>query len=237
MEDQRRYPDYLRSPEHLLYVECSDWDNTVAKVWFVNNSDETINYVRPAGYQYATAGDDIIHLSQDAGGIEYRDVAPGEAVLIDRYDMIFDGDFVFIPAVDVKSNDLGERHLANSAGKGNPPNVTLLWKPLPEEMNDPDKPDQLLDPVKAARIYCAESGRYIANSVPINKGDLMYEAAPKRLMSCGLRLELEKLRNGHSTNYHFVAEDGRDVFRTLDLDRAAGFARGLVPTSPADHPS
>ena len=90
---------------------------------------------------------------QNTGSVEYKDVKPGEAVKIDAYNIVYDSDFVISFAVDVKSSSLGKRHFSSGFEKGSPPEVGLFWKPLPEEIKDPDDPDELIDPGKVAEAY------------------------------------------------------------------------------------
>lgn len=228
MEKKRRLLTEVADPEKIFYLTCWGGPNpTEEYVWFVNNSDETLDYVRPSSGGFATSDDDVIPMTQNPDSVEYLDVKPHEAVLIDVYDEIFDGDFVISWGVEVKSRGLGERHFASGLEKGSAPNVALYWSPLPEEIMNPDDPQEPVDPGKVAEAYRDSSKRSLTVNIHFNKGNLLHDVNTDLLNTCGLQLSKESLRDGHLTNYRFLNEEGVEIFRTLDLDRAMAFVHGL----------
>lgn len=226
MEMKRRFPTEIADSEKIFYLTCWSGQEYENDIWFVNNSDETLDYVRPSSGGFATSDDDIIPMTQSRDRVEYRDVKPGEAVKIDTYHIVYDSDFVISFGVDVKCPSLGERHFSSGLEKGNPPEVGLFWKPLPEEIKDPDDPDALIDPAKVAEAYRISSGRSLAANAFFNRGNLLYGVSGP-LETCGLQLVNQSLRDEHVTNYRFLNEGGVEVFRTMDLDRAMAFVRSL----------
>ncbi|MGA9433327.1 MAG: hypothetical protein WBV62_03750, partial [Roseobacter sp.] len=101
------------------------------------------------------------------------------------------------------------------------------WKPLPKEMENPDDPEELIDPAKLAETYQQTSGRSLPANVQYNKGSLLYDINMGFLNKCGLKFSKEILRDGKVANYRFLNEEGSEIFRTLDLDRAMAFVGGL----------
>ena len=228
MEMKRRFLTELANPEKVFYLTCFAGQNAFQdEVWFVNNFQETLYYVRPASGGFATCDDDVVPTSQSPDSVVYTDVKPNEAVFIDVYDTIFDGDFMISWGVDLKSPSLGERYFDSDPIKGEAPEVVLLWKPVPEEMENPDNPEELVDPAKVAETYQRTSGRSLPKDVQYNKGNLLYDINMGFLNKCGLKFSKEILRDGKSANYRFLNDDRDEIFRTLDLDRAMAFVRGL----------
>jgi hypothetical protein len=225
---RRRFPEKVSDPERIFYLECYESSRPfVSNVWFVNNSEETLDYVRPSSGGFATSDDDVIHMSPNPNRVEFKDVKPGEAVLIDVYDRFFDGDFVISWGVELKSPSLGERRFSSGATKGSTPEMGLFWKPLPEEIKNPDDPEKLVDPAKVAEAYRRRSGMGLPANIYLNKGNLLYGDNLEVLDICGLQSVTTKLQDGHVTDYRFLDGNGDDVFRTLDLGRAIAFVRGL----------
>ena len=228
MEMKRQFPTELANPEKVFYLTCFAGQNTFQdEVWFVNNSPETLDYVRPASGGFATSDDDVVPMTQSPDSVVYTDVKPNEAVMIDVYDIVFDGDFMILWGVELKSPSLGERYFGSYPDKGHAPEVVLHWKPLPEEMKSADDPGELVDPAKVAKAYQQTSALSIPKDVQYNKGSLLYDVNMGFLNECGLQFSKEILRDGKSVNYRFLNDDRDEIFRTLDLDRAMAFVGGL----------
>ena len=228
MEMKRRFLTKSTDPERIFYLTCWSGQNAFQdEVWFVNNSDETLDYVRPASGGFATSDDDVVPMTQSPDSVLYKDVQPREAVFIDVYDTIFDGDFLISWGVDLKSPSLGERYFDSDPIKGEAPEVVLLWKPLPEEMENPDNPEELVDPATVAKAYQQTSDLSLPKDVQYNKGSLLYNVNMGFLNECRLQFSKEILRDGTAVNYRFLNDDRDEIFRTLDLDRAMAFVGGL----------
>lgn len=226
MEMKRRFPTEIADSEKIFYLTCWGGQEYENDIWFVNNSDETLDYVRPSSGGFASSDDDVIPMSQSRDSVEYRDVKPSEAVKIDVYNVIYDRDFAISFGVEVKSPNLGRRNFSSGFEKGSPPEVGLFWKPLPEEIKQPNDPEAFIDPGAVAEAYRNSSGRSLAANAFFNRGNLLYGVSGP-LETCGLQLVNQSLRDGHVTNYRFLNEGGIEVFRTMDLDRAMAFVRGL----------
>ena len=228
MEMKRRFLTELANPEKVFYLTCFAGQNAFQEeVFFVNNSDEKLDYVRPASGGFATSDDEVIPMNQKPDSIVYRDVQPNEAVMIDVYNSIFDGDFVISWGVELKSPSLGEQYFGSDHIKGEAPNITLHWKPLPEEMENSDDPKELIDPAKVAETYKQSSGLSLPSNVEYNKGSLLYHINMGFLNTCDLHFVKESLRDGKAANYRFLDKKDVEIFRTLDLDRAMAFVGAL----------
>ena len=228
MEMKRRFLTKSTDPERIFYLTCWSGQNAFQdEVWFVNNSDETLDYVRPASGGFATSDDDVVPMTQSPDSVLYKDVQPREAVFIDVYDTIFDGDFVISWGVDLKSPSLGERYFDSDPIKGKAPNITLHWRPLPEEIKSPDDPERMVDPCKVAEAYRETSGQSLRADIQYNKGSLLYDINMGFLNECGLQFFKETLRDGKAANYRFLDKQCGEIFRTLDSDRAINFIHGL----------
>jgi len=99
---KRRFPAKIADSDGLFYLTSWGGQEYENDVWFVNNSDETLDYVRPSSGGFATSDDDVIPMIQSRDTVEYRDVEPGEAVKIDAYHIVYDSDFAISFGVDVK---------------------------------------------------------------------------------------------------------------------------------------
>ncbi|MFC6637399.1 hypothetical protein [Sulfitobacter sediminilitoris] len=126
MEMKRRFPDKIADSDRIFYLTSWGGEDYENDIWFVNNSDETLDYVRPSSGGFATSDDDIIPMPQGPDSVEYREVKPGEAVKIDTYDIIYDSDFIISFGVDVKCPSFGERSFSSGFEKGSPPEVGLF---------------------------------------------------------------------------------------------------------------
>lgn len=229
MKTGRKFPEKLRDSENIFYLQYESNRMGEGDIWFVNNSDKTLLEVSNAsgGFAGGTDGgvDDLVTMSVPKP-TAYENVKPKEAVLIDRYNEVYDGDFYIEFAVDVTSPSFGKKHFASEVLKGGDPNATLLWVELPE-MPSPDNAQRLMPPKKAANDYMSKSGRYLDKSINLNRGDLRADHAAKRLAPSGLLLEKPEHRNGRVTEYKFTDAADEIVFHTFDFERACQFVETL----------
>ena len=212
MTTDRKFPEELRDPENIFYLESEG-----CHIWFVNNSDETLTKVSSSSGGFADADDESITMEGKNPKV-YKDVKPKEAVLVDKYDMFFDGDFMIEFAVDVTAPSFGQKQFKSELKKGGSPNATLLWKDLPKEVSPPEK---------SAQDYIEQSGNYLDKSINLNRGDLTQDYASKRLASSGLQLQKAKHRNGTVTEYKFSDVNGNVIFQTCEFERACVFVETL----------
>ncbi|PHR59899.1 MAG: hypothetical protein COA47_08955 [Robiginitomaculum sp.] len=229
MKTGRKFPETLRDAENIFYLQLQSIDMLEGDIWFVNNSDETLLEVSNSsgGFAGGTDGDveDIVTMSTPKPTV-YKDVKPKEAVRIDTYNEIFDGDFYIEFGAEITSPSFGKKHLKGELLKGGDPNATLLWTELPE-MPNPDDAAELLSPEKAANDYVDRSGQYLDKSISLNRGDLRADYAAKRLAPSGLLLEKTNHRNGRLTEYKFSDDGGKTIFHTYDFMRACLFIEAL----------
>jgi len=232
----RKSLEELRSKEHIFYLmserrvgaQWSPRDIWFFDVWFVNNSGEILTEVANSSGGYETVDDEVITMTTLHPKV-YKDVKPKEAVLISRYDEMYDSDSVIEFAADVTALSFGKQRFSGECTKGVVPDATLLWKPLPQEIHDPDNPGELLSPEKAASDYKKKTGRCLVLNrfTTLNLGDLREEYAVERLAPSGVQLEKESHRSGRVTEYRFKDEVGNLLFRTCDLKRAGAFVNAM----------
>ncbi len=226
LEKKRRtFP--LNDPEKVFFLECEGDERAGFQVWFVNGSDEQLDQVKPDSLLLTGVDDELIISEPADDSSAYHDVKPGEAVLIDFFHPMYDGDFINIWGVELKSAQMGTQRFREFGRRFKPPNITFLWRPLPEEMKDPDDPSEMVDPVKVARQYQATSGNDLKGTVRITKGDLMYRTATRRLRTAGITLKEYPHRGGSITEFHFLDGDGQLIFRSVDMDRTIKFLAAL----------
>lgn len=164
MTERRKYPDDLRDKEHIFYLMTEEIEDSIEKnVWFVNNSKETLNEVYNTSGGFTTADDVVIPMTHREDNERLKNVKPGEAVLIDLYDPIFDGDFVIEFCVTITADSFGTKKFCTESCKGGNPNGTFHWKSLPPDSVDPENPDEQLSPEKAALDYVHRTGRFLRN--------------------------------------------------------------------------
>jgi hypothetical protein len=138
-EPETTIPKYVPCIGHQAKVKL---ETRVPKFWiadvdgaqyFVNDSDEVLDYVDGGKAGWATSDDDVLTYQADKPGY-YKNVKPGEAVKIDDYDendmgnIIFGSDFMMFMHVEFKSPDLGVVALQTRASKGSVYKGPLMWE-------------------------------------------------------------------------------------------------------------
>jgi len=97
------------------------------RVWFVNNSDETLAEVTGSDGGFTTADDDVIARGYKENIYQY--VEPGEAVSIAQApDGFYDLDYVISYYVTIVSSAYGRMEFSTEPAKGGKPDSTLLKK-------------------------------------------------------------------------------------------------------------
>jgi hypothetical protein len=86
----------------LFWTAISD-----SELYFVNNSNETLDYVRVKTVGFQTCDDDIVTVNRDGYSYVYESVKPSDAVKIDEYDVYLDSDFVLQTRIKIKSPTYG----------------------------------------------------------------------------------------------------------------------------------
>ena len=119
------YKKETRTPTFLLFTKGSEQKGTMQELYFLNCSDETLDWVSSCAGGFQTCDDDVA--TADSNGYQYENVEPGEAVLIDYYDMIYDSDYLLQPQVMLSSPKLGQVKFLASPEKGGYKDAVLLW--------------------------------------------------------------------------------------------------------------
>jgi hypothetical protein len=229
MEAKRKFIKDRRDAEQVFYLTVGGTTNGKVPesiVWFVNNSEETLDSVENASGGFATFDDEVATMTLNSPKV-YRDVRPGEAVAVDTHDVMFDGDFLVQFGVTIVSPSLGHLTLEGTLDKGGHPNETLAWKPLPPEMYDDENEGEFISPEKVAATYIQQTGNFLPKTVFINYGDLMHGYASDRLEPSGLHLKETLYHGGAATHFEFFDRADALVFQTCDPDTAYEFICAL----------
>ena len=108
----------LRKPKYWLARNGGE-------LYFVNNTDEVLDFVSTKTGGFLTADDDIVTLG--CKGYSYNEVMPLEAVKIEEFDGYFDLDYVIQVDIFVKSKKEGSLKIQSPAKKGGVGETVLLW--------------------------------------------------------------------------------------------------------------
>ena len=194
-------------------------------IYFVNNSGQTIDNVCYGMGGFITDEDDVVTMST-ATERSYEDVKHGEAVRFD-FATFFDQDFIISYAFEIKANHLDVTKIQTELAKGGPSSAVLLWADLPGPFKNPDAPTQSLDAIEAAQKFVSTTGKPLAKSIIINKGDLYYGAGDGRLVEQGIHLKRTPKRGGKVMVYEFSNENGDNIYYTVTLIDAKAFIDAL----------
>jgi hypothetical protein len=107
----------------LFWTAISD-----SELYFVNNSNETLDYVRVKTVGFQTCDDDIVTVNSDGDRYVYESVKPSEAVKIDEYDVYLDSDFVLQTRIKIKSPTYGVLEFSTKPEKGGFSEYVLKWE-------------------------------------------------------------------------------------------------------------
>jgi hypothetical protein len=96
------------------------------ELFFVNDSEETLNSVSTSTGGCQTLDDEVMLVSSPDPLYWYENVKPGEAVKVEQYDPYWDSDFLLQLEVKVSSATYGDKIL-RVTGKGGVDDTVLLW--------------------------------------------------------------------------------------------------------------
>lgn len=96
------------------------------ELFFVNDSDETLDLVTTQSGGFQTCDDAVIGISSDEG-YRYSDVKPHEAVKVEEYDDFYDTDFILQVSIFVQSKTKGNFLMKTLPQKGGVGELALLW--------------------------------------------------------------------------------------------------------------
>jgi hypothetical protein len=118
----------LRDPLYILsYDELSPESNAfIRDLYFVNFSDEVLDYVSTGSGGFESIGDDEV-MPVEGPRHHYESVKPNEAVKVEQYDLYYDSDFMMQLILQVKSPSRGLMEFS-CIGKGKVDADVLLWE-------------------------------------------------------------------------------------------------------------
>jgi len=114
-----------KTPVFYLAVQENEEDHYVSDVYFINNTDETLEFVSSGTGGFQTCDEDIV--SVQGKGLFYQKVIPGEAVLVESYHCVSDSDFVLELNIEVLSQVWGKLEF-KELEKGGFGAKVLMWK-------------------------------------------------------------------------------------------------------------
>lgn len=106
----------------LFWTAISD-----GELYFVNNSNETLDHVQVETVGFQTCDDDIVTVNSAGHSYVYESVKSLEAVKIDEYDVYLDSDFVLQTRIKIKSPTYGVLDLSTKPEKGGFSECVLKW--------------------------------------------------------------------------------------------------------------
>lgn len=97
------------------------------ELYFVNGSNEMLNYVRAKTGGFQT-DDVVITIKSDRYPYRHECVRPSEAVNIDEYDFYLDSDYVLQRNIEINSPTYGILELSTKPEKGEISECVLKWE-------------------------------------------------------------------------------------------------------------
>lgn len=98
-------------------------------VYFVNDSKEVIDSVKVKSNGFFTSDDDFVNMESN-NNTSYKNIRPGEAILVDRFNLIYDSDFFISVSISIDCKSLNHLELTTEAHKGFIPEQVLVWDTL-----------------------------------------------------------------------------------------------------------
>jgi hypothetical protein len=96
------------------------------ELFFVNDSDETLDLVTTESGGFQTCDDAVMGISSDEG-YRYSDVKAHGAVKVEEYDDFYDADFILQVSIFVQSKTKGNFLMRTLPQKGGVVELVLLW--------------------------------------------------------------------------------------------------------------
>ena len=98
------------------------------ELYFINNSNETLDYLRVKTVGFQTCDGDIVTILNDGYSYVYQAVKQSEAVKVDEYDVYLDSDFVLQTHIKIKSSTYGDIEFSTKTEKGWCSECVLMWR-------------------------------------------------------------------------------------------------------------
>lgn len=114
----------LRKPLYMLDYDSGS-DVWLKDLYFVNFSEEVLDFVSTGSAGFQTVGDDEV---MPVGGPDhsYESVQPNEAVMVEQYHIMDDSDYMMSLTLNVKSPSRGVMEFS-TMGKGSVDAGVVLW--------------------------------------------------------------------------------------------------------------
>ncbi len=98
-------------------------------IWFVNESDEMLDYIKVYTGGYITLGEHLVGGVATVSGKDriFKRVLIGEAIQIDEFDGNLDSDYCLSVRVELSSPSYPKLILQTDTTKGGVPETVLLW--------------------------------------------------------------------------------------------------------------
>jgi len=108
---------YNRPLQPILWLHVKRAENYECLVYFVNDSSEIIKYVKPTSFGYFSTDDGTTTLINNNNRI-YQNVLPKEAVLVDKFHLVYDSDSQIGLSIELDSQLTGSVLLSTPTSRG-----------------------------------------------------------------------------------------------------------------------
>jgi len=96
------------------------------KLYLVNSSEETFDFVSAGTGGFQTVDDDCITVAAEKK-YEYKNVKPNDAVKVEEFDGYYDLDYLLQVSIRIQSTNLGGIEILTLPKKGGIGETVLLW--------------------------------------------------------------------------------------------------------------
>lgn len=103
------------------------WCSPGLECWFVNQSEETLPYVGALSAGFVSGDDVTIPVTSAGYRYYYENVLPGEAVLVEDIEFVFESDYVLQVQIETETQQFGKLELWSESGKGGIPETIFIW--------------------------------------------------------------------------------------------------------------
>jgi len=114
------------SREPYIWLEIKEEEQHNCDVYLVNQSDHTLNSVKPQSGGFVIWDDEVITLENNNSAF-YENIKPGEAVLVDHFNKMTDDDIWMSLDLIIQSDQFGSIEVFVSADKGDIKRQAILW--------------------------------------------------------------------------------------------------------------
>jgi hypothetical protein len=101
----------------LIWLAVLELEGLDCEVYLVNNSTEVISYIKPSSHGFFSSGEELL-LLENNNKLDYKDIQPNEAVLVDSFNRLYDSDSNLILSMEIKSELTGNVIVTTESSKG-----------------------------------------------------------------------------------------------------------------------